>query len=202
MNMTLPCPTPPHPSHERSSNVPWRYHAPPHPTPPMNVYSSNVPWRYHAPPHPTPPMNVAATYHDATMPHPTPPLPWTYIAATYHDATMPHPTPPLPSHERSSNVTWRYHAPPHPTQPHRFSIGEPGAPRVYIYIYIHTRSTLPFHLGDNSPGLCNFFLHETKFRWSNVDLVDLTYLSSANCTVLQRCMQCRKCPHVFTFYVV
>ena len=78
---------------------------------------------------------------------------------------------------------------------------------IYIYykymcIYIYTRSTLPFHLGDNSPGLCNFFLHETKFRWSNVDLVDLTYLSSANCTVLQRCMQCRKCPHVCTFYVV
>ena len=40
---------------------------------------------------------------------------------------------------------------------------------IYIYykymcIYIYTRSTLPFHLGDNSPGLCNFFLHETKFR--------------------------------------
>ena len=34
MNMTLTCPTPPHPPHQRSINVTWtcRQHAPPHPT--------------------------------------------------------------------------------------------------------------------------------------------------------------------------
>ena len=39
--------------------------------------------------------------------------------------------PPQPSHQRTMNMTLTCPTPPHPLR-------KPGAPRVYIYIYVHT----------------------------------------------------------------
>ena len=69
LNMTLTCPTPPHPTHQRTMNMTLTCPTPPH------QRTMNMTLTCPTPPHPS-------TYHehDVNMPHPTPPInvPWTW----------------------------------------------------------------------------------------------------------------------------